>query len=131
MDRFVSATTAPTPGIDISRWHTLSSWANWRTRRSNPANACRRDALEHTVGKWRRRFASWLNLVERFFAEITSKRIRRGSYISADDLETATYDYLLQHNAKPKPFTWTKTAQDILARERRALNAFDEIRGNR
>jgi len=75
--------------------------------------------------------ASWLNLVERFFAEITSKRIRRGSYISVDDLETAIYDYLLQHNAKPKPFTWTKTAQDILARERRALNALDEIRGNR
>ena len=75
--------------------------------------------------------ASWLNLVERFFAEITTKRIRRGSYTSVDDLETAIYDYLLQHNAKPKPFTWTKTAQDILARERRALNALDEIRGNR
>ena len=74
--------------------------------------------------------ASWLNLVERFFAEITTKRIRRGSYTSVDDLETAIYDYLLQHNAKPKPFTWTKTAQDILARERRALNALDEIRGN-
>ena len=75
--------------------------------------------------------ASWLNLVERFFAEITTKRIRRGSYTSVDDLETAIYDYLLQHNAKPKPFTWTKTAQDILARERRALNTLDEIRGNR
>ena len=75
--------------------------------------------------------ASWLNMVERFFAEITAKRIRRGSYTSVNDLETAIYDYLLQHNAKPKPFTWTKTAQDILARERRALAALDEIRGNR
>ena len=75
--------------------------------------------------------ASWLNLVERFFAEITSKRIRRGSYSSVDDLEATIYDYLLLHNAKPKPFTWTKTAEDILTRERRALNKLDEIRGNR
>ena len=49
--------------------------------------------------------ASWLNLVERFFAEITSKRIRRGSYTSVDDLETAIYDYLAKHNTKPTPFT--------------------------
>ena len=75
--------------------------------------------------------ASWLNLVERFFAEITARRIRRGSYSSVDDLEAAIYDYLLQHNAKPKPFVWSKTANDILVRERRALNALDEIRGNR
>lgn len=75
--------------------------------------------------------ASWLNLVERFFAEITAKRIRRGSYSSVDDLEEAIYDYLLLHNSKPKPFVWSKTADDIIARERRALNALDEIRGNR
>ena len=75
--------------------------------------------------------ASWLNLVERFFAEITSKRIRRGSYSSVDDLEAAVYDYLAQHNEKPRPFRWTKSAENILTRERRALNALDEIRGNR
>lgn len=75
--------------------------------------------------------ASWMNLVERFFAEITAKRIRRGSYSSVDDLEGAIYDYLLQHNAKPKPFVWSKTAEDIVARERRALDALDQIRGNR
>jgi transposase len=75
--------------------------------------------------------ASWLNLVERFFAAITTRRIRRGSYSSVDDLETAIYDYLLQHNEKPKPFTWTKTADDILTRERRALDKLDEIRGPR
>lgn len=75
--------------------------------------------------------ASWLNLVERFFAEITARRIRRGSYSSVDDLEAAIYDYLLCHNAKPKPFVWRKTANNIIASERRALNALDEIRGNR
>jgi transposase len=75
--------------------------------------------------------ASWLNLVERFFAEITSRRIRRSSYSSVDDLKAAIFDYLAQHNDKPKPFKWTKTAEDILTRERRALDKLDEIRGNR
>ncbi len=75
--------------------------------------------------------ASWLNLVERFFAEITSRRIRRGSYSSVNDLEAAIYDYLAQHNERPKPFKWTKTAEDILTRERRALDKLDQIRGNR
>ena len=72
--------------------------------------------------------ASWLNLVERFFAEITAQRIRRGSYSSVDDLEGAIYDYLLLHNAKPKPFAWSKTADDIITSELRAL---DEIGENR
>jgi transposase len=75
--------------------------------------------------------ASWLNLVERFFAEITSRRIRRGSYSSVNDLEASIYDYLAQHNEQPKPFRWTKTPQDILTRERRALNPLDDLRGNR
>nr|WP_263289651.1 transposase [Tateyamaria pelophila] len=100
---------------------------------------------EQTVWKWRKRdsvhprfklhftptSASWLNLVERFFAEITSRRIRRGSYSSVDDLEATIFEYLAHHNEKPKPFKWTKTAEDILTRERRALNALDKIRGNR
>jgi uridine kinase len=75
--------------------------------------------------------ASWLNLVERFFAEITSRRIRRGSYSSVNDLEAAIYDYLARHNEKQKPFKWTKTTEDILIQERNALNKLHEIRGNR
>ncbi len=75
--------------------------------------------------------ASWLSLVERFFAAITTRQIRRGSYTSVDDLETAIYEYLAHHNAKPKPFVWSKSAEDILARERRALDALDTIRGSR
>lgn len=70
-------------------------------------------------------------MVEPFFAEITSRRIRRGSYASVGELEAAIYDYLLQHNTSSKPFTWAKSAADILARERRALKALDEIKTNR
>lgn len=75
--------------------------------------------------------ASWLNLVERFFAETNTKRIRRSSYSSVDDLEGTIYDYLVQHNTKPKPFLWSKTAEDIITRERQALDKLDQIRGNR
>lgn len=67
--------------------------------------------------------ASCLTLVECFFTEITAKRIRRRCYSSVDNLEDEIYDYLLKHNAKPKPFTRTRTPQDIIARERRALDA--------
>ena len=72
--------------------------------------------------------ASWLNLVERFFAEITRKRIRRGVFKSVADLEDAIVDYLDHHNAAPKPFVWTKTAPAILEKERRALDKLDAIK---
>ena len=58
--------------------------------------------------------ASWLNQVERFFAALTEKQIRRGSFRSTRELERAIRDYLDQHNAQPKPFRWTKSADDIL-----------------
>jgi transposase len=72
--------------------------------------------------------ASWLNLVERFFAEITTKRIRRGTFTSVAELKQAIHDYLDRHNADPKPFVWTKTAEAILTKERRALDALDALK---
>ena len=59
--------------------------------------------------------ASWLNQVERWFATLTEKCIRRGSHRSTRQLEQAIRDYLEQHNAHPKPFAWSKSADDILA----------------
>ena len=59
--------------------------------------------------------ASWLNLVERWFATLTERRIRRGSYRSTRELETAIKEYLEVNNESPKPFVWTKSADDILA----------------
>jgi len=60
--------------------------------------------------------SSWLNQVERFFAEITAKRIRRGAFRSVKELESAIEEYLAQHNANPKPFVWTASANSILER---------------
>ncbi len=72
--------------------------------------------------------ASWLNLVERFFAEITRKRIRRGVFRSVDELEGAIHDHLDQHNADPKPFVWTKSATAILHKQARAKDKLDQIK---
>jgi len=60
--------------------------------------------------------ASWLNAVENFFSKITRQRIRRGIFRSAVDLQAAINAYLAQHNANPKPFVWTKSAEAILAK---------------
>src|ERR1700691_4566210 len=60
-------------------------------------------------------YASWINLVERWFAEITNKRIRRGVFRSVKELEAAIREYIEVHNEKPQPFVWTKTADQILA----------------
>jgi transposase len=59
-------------------------------------------------------YGSWLNLVERWFAELTNKRIRRGVFRSVKELETAIREYIDVHNEAPKPFVWTKTADQIL-----------------
>jgi transposase len=60
-------------------------------------------------------YGSWINLVERWFAELTNKRIRRGVFRSVKELETAIREYIDVHNEDPKPFVWTKTADQILA----------------
>ena len=64
--------------------------------------------------------ASWLNMVERFFRDITTERIRRGVFTSVVELETAIGEYIAHHNTKPKPFIWTKCARDILQKVIRA-----------
>jgi transposase len=60
-------------------------------------------------------YGSWINLVERWFAELTNKRIRRGVFRSVKELEAAIREYIEVHNEDPKPFVWTKTADQILA----------------
>lgn len=60
-------------------------------------------------------YGSWLNLVERWFAELTTKQIRRGAHRSVSELERAIAEFLDAHNAHPKPFTWAKSADQILA----------------
>ncbi len=59
--------------------------------------------------------SSWINQVERFFALLTERQIKRGVHRSVADLQAAITAFIEQHNADPKPFRWTKSADDILA----------------
>ena len=67
--------------------------------------------------------ASWLNMAERFFRDITDKRIRRDSFASVAELELAIDLYVAHHNIDPEPFIWTAHASDILAKVTRAKAA--------
>ncbi len=69
--------------------------------------------------------ASWLNMIERFFRDLTDKRIRRGVFQDLEQLITAIGDYIDKHNAKPKPFIWTAKANDILEKVSRAKAALN------
>lgn len=60
-------------------------------------------------------YGSWLNLVERWFAALTTKQLRRGTHRSVTQLERAIREFIDAHHADPKPFVWTKTADEILA----------------
>jgi transposase len=64
--------------------------------------------------------ASWLNMVERFFRDLTVNRLRRGVFHSLPELVTALENYLAEHNKEPKPYIWTAKAADILAKVARA-----------
>jgi transposase len=64
--------------------------------------------------------ASWLNMVERFFRDITVNRLRRGVFTSVPELVAAIDEYVAHHNTKPKPFIWTKSAAGILQKIIRA-----------
>ena len=64
--------------------------------------------------------ASWLNMVERFFRDFTTERLRNGVFRSVPELTTAIKEYIAVHNKNPKPFVWTAKAHDILAKVIRA-----------
>lgn len=90
------------------------------------------------VQKWLKRHArfymhfiptssSWLNVIERFFRDLTEKRIRRGAFTSVDELKQAIFDYIAHHNANPTPFVWTAQADKILEKVGRARLAMDKV----
>jgi transposase len=109
----IDAKVPKEPGVEIHL--VLDNYATHKTP------AVKRWFLRHP--EYRLHFTptsgSWLNLVERFFAEITEKRIRRGVFRSVAALEAAIREYLEHHNASPKPFVWTADADLILNRIKR------------
>ena len=71
--------------------------------------------------------ASWLNMVERFFRDITDQQIRRGVFRSVAELVEVIYRYLEEHNKSPKPFIWTASAKDILAKVTRGCRTLNKL----
>jgi len=69
--------------------------------------------------------SSWLNMVERFFRDLTQRRLRRGVFRDVEELINAIGDYIDRHNDHPKPFIWTAKASDILEKVKRARAALD------
>ncbi len=74
--------------------------------------------------------SSWLNLVERWFRELTSKRLKRGSFTSVAELVAAIENYIAHHNTDPKPFEWHKTADEIIEKVRRGRVALEQSSAN-
>ena len=70
--------------------------------------------------------SSWLNVIERWFREITDKRIRRGTFKNVEQLIAAIQEFIEQHNSSPEPFVWTAKADDILAKVARARATLDK-----
>jgi hypothetical protein len=71
--------------------------------------------------------SSWLNLIERWFGELTGKRIRRGTFVSVADLITAIEDYLATWNTNPRPFVWTATVHSIVEKLSRCKQTLEKI----
>jgi transposase len=71
--------------------------------------------------------ASWLNMVERFFRDLTANRVRRGVFRSVAELQDAIDAYIQQHNQQPKPFIWTAKATDILEKVKRGRAALNTL----
>ena len=72
--------------------------------------------------------SSWLNLVERWFGELTSKRIRRGVFVSVEHLQQAIGEFLAAWNADPKPFVWTATVESIVEKLSRCRQTLEKIK---
>ena len=71
--------------------------------------------------------SSWLNLVERWFGELTRKRIRRGAFASVADLQAAIAEFLNAWNEKPRPFVWKATVESILKKLSRCRQTLEQI----
>jgi len=72
--------------------------------------------------------ASWLNMVERFFRDLTVNRLRRGVFHSLPELVEALQQYLATYNKDPKPYVWTAKACDILAKVQRARQKLNRLK---
>lgn len=96
----------------------VKSWIKWHNQRHRKAHGIDRIVLHFTPTS-----SSWMNLVERFFRDITEDVVRHGSFASVAELADAIHDYLAERNLDPRRYVWRKSGEQILASIQRARKA--------
>jgi len=99
----------------------VKSWLKWRNARQGKQHGADRFVMHFTPTS-----SSWMNLVERFFRDLTEDAVREGSFRSVAELEAAIEEYLLQRNLAPKRYVWKKKGEEILAKVQRARAAMEK-----
>ena len=96
----------------------MKSWIRWRNQQQQKAHGLDRVVMHFTPTS-----SAWMNLVERFFRDLTEDVVREGSFTSVDELVHAMMGYLGERNLNPKPYVWKKKGEEILAKIHRAREA--------
>lgn len=99
----------------------VKSWLKWRNARQQ-----KRQGTDRLVMHFTPTGSSWMNLVERFFRDLSEDAIREGSFTNLRELESAIQQYLLQRNLAPKRYVWKKKGEEILAKIQRARAAMEK-----
>ena len=99
----------------------VKSWIRWRNQKQQKAHGLDRVVLHFTPTS-----SSWMNLVERFFRDLTEDVVREGSFTSVQELVSAILAYLEERNLHPKPYVWKKKGEEILAKIQRAREALNK-----
>ena len=103
----------------------VKSWIAWRNKLQQKAFGIDRVVLHFTPTS-----SSWMNMVERFFRDLTEDVVREGSFTSVEELKTAIADYLAERNLSPKRYVWKAKGAEILAKIQRARARLEEIKCN-
>lgn len=103
----------------------VKSWISWRNKRQRKAFSTDRVVLHFTPTS-----SSWMNLVERFFRDLTEDVVREGSFCSTEELSRAIADYLAERNLNPKRYVWKAKGEEILAKIQRARAAMEKAKSN-
>ena len=99
----------------------VKSWIRWRNQRQQKVHGLDRVLVHFTPTS-----SSWMNLVERFFRDLTEDVVREGSFTSVNELVGAIMGYLEERNLNPKPYVWKKKGEEILAKIQRAREALNK-----
>src|SRR5439155_11212103 len=99
----------------------VKSWIRWRNQRQQKVHGLDRVLVHFTPTS-----SSWMNLVERFFRDLTEDVVREGSFTSVNELVGAIMGYLGERNLSPKPYVWKKKGEEILAKIQRAREALSK-----